>query len=52
MSLQKHGDSKERCREIAATFQEAGLPDGFHEAAAEIYHRMADFKDATETPPE
>lgn len=37
-------------REIAATFATAGLPDGFHRAAAEIYHRMADFKDA-ETPP-
>jgi hypothetical protein len=37
-------------REIAATFALAGLPDGFHQAAAEIYHRMADFKDA-ETPP-
>jgi 3-hydroxyisobutyrate dehydrogenase-like beta-hydroxyacid dehydrogenase len=37
-------------REIAETFQEAGLPNGFHEAAAEIYHRMADFKDSTETP--
>ena len=36
--------------EIAATFQEAGLPNGFHEAAAEIYHRLADFKDSTETP--
>jgi hypothetical protein len=33
-------------REIASTFQEAGLPDGFHEAAAEIYHRMAGFKDS------
>lgn len=37
-------------REIASTFQEAGLPDGFHEAAAEIYHRMAGFKDSSETP--
>ena len=36
--------------EIAATFQEAGLPNGFHEAAAEIYHRLAGFKDSTETP--
>jgi 3-hydroxyisobutyrate dehydrogenase-like beta-hydroxyacid dehydrogenase len=38
-------------KEIAGTFQEAGLPDGFHLAAAEIYHRMADFKDAVEPPP-
>ena len=36
--------------EIATTFQEEGLPNGFHEAAAEIYHRLADFKDSTETP--
>lgn len=36
--------------EIASTFQEAGMPDGFHEAAAEIYHRMADFKDAEQPP--
>jgi 3-hydroxyisobutyrate dehydrogenase-like beta-hydroxyacid dehydrogenase len=38
-------------KEIAATFQGAGLPDNFHEAAAEIYHRMAGFKDSTATPP-
>ena len=37
-------------KEIASTFREAGLPDGFHEAAAEIYHRMAGFKDRTENP--
>jgi len=36
--------------EIAATFHDAGLPNGFHEAAAEIYHRLAGFKDSTETP--
>ena len=28
-------------REIAKTFDNAGLPPGFHEAAAEIYSRMA-----------
>ncbi|MCC6299278.1 MAG: NAD(P)-dependent oxidoreductase [Anaerolineales bacterium] len=38
-------------REIASTFRDAGLPDGFHEAGAEIYHRMAGFKDSAETPP-
>ena len=27
--------------EIASTFQEAGLPGGFHESAAEVYRRMA-----------
>lgn len=37
-------------KEIAATFREAGLPEGFHQAAAEIYQRMADLKDAGETP--
>jgi len=36
--------------EIASTFQAAGLPNGFHEAAAEVYQRMASFKDAPETP--
>ncbi len=36
--------------EIASTFREAGLPDGFHLAAAEVYRRMAAFKDADETP--
>ena len=32
-------------REIADTFRAAGLPPGFHEAAAEIYARLAGFKD-------
>ena len=32
--------------EIASTFATAGLPCGFHEAAAEIYRRLADFKDS------
>ena len=31
--------------EIAATFAEAALPDGFHEGAAEIYRRMSDLKE-------
>ena len=31
-------------REIAAAFADAGLPDGFHAAAAEIYSRIADLK--------
>lgn len=30
--------------EIADSFAAAGLPDGFHRAAAENYHRMAGFK--------
>jgi len=33
-------------REIAATFQAAGMPTGFHEAAAEIFARLAPFKSA------
>jgi len=37
-------------REIASTFEEAGLPNGFHVAAAEVYRRTAGFKDAAETP--
>lgn len=36
--------------EIAATFREAGLPDGFHEAAADVYRRMAGFKGAPVLP--
>ena len=36
-------------REIASTFDAAGLPDGFHVAAAEIYERMAHFKDEDPT---
>ena len=31
--------------EIAATFDGAGLPDGFHRAASEIYSRLERFKD-------
>jgi len=36
--------------EIAATFQEAGLPNGFHIAAAEIYQQMANFKNSADVP--
>jgi len=36
--------------EIAETFHEAGLPAEFHRAAAEIYRRLSDFKDADEAP--
>lgn len=36
--------------EIAATFQAAGLPSGFHESAAEIFRRMAEFKDSLTLP--
>ncbi len=34
--------------EIAATMAEAGLPDNFHLGAAELYRRMAQFKDGPE----
>ena len=37
--------------EIAATFAAAGLPDGFHRAAADIYQRLAGYKDAGPPPP-
>ena len=36
--------------EIAATFTSAGMPAGFHQAAAEIYQRLAGFKAQAETP--
>lgn len=36
--------------EIAATFSAAGLSSGFHESAAEIYQRMAGFKDSPTLP--
>ena len=32
--------------EIAATFRDAGLPPGFHDAAAEVFRRLTGFKDA------
>ena len=35
--------------EIASTFREGGLPSGFHEAAAQVYHRMASGKHNQET---
>jgi 3-hydroxyisobutyrate dehydrogenase-like beta-hydroxyacid dehydrogenase len=37
-------------KEIAETFQAAGLPDEFHRAAAEIYRRLSGFKNSAETP--
>lgn len=36
--------------EIADTFAGAGLPDGFHRAAAEIFRRWSKFKDVPEPP--
>ena len=32
-------------REIATTFQHAGLPDGFHIGAADLYERLGELKD-------
>ena len=37
-------------KEIAGAFEAAGLPGGFHDAAAEICQRLACFKDQTEPP--
>lgn len=37
-------------KEIAATFENAGLPGDFHYAAAEVYQRMAHFKGEKELP--
>jgi 3-hydroxyisobutyrate dehydrogenase-like beta-hydroxyacid dehydrogenase len=37
-------------REIASTFEAAGLPRGFHDTAADLYQRLAPFKDCTEPP--
>ena len=36
--------------EIAAAFAGAGLPDGFHRGASELYRRMAIYKDAPAPP--
>jgi hypothetical protein len=38
-------------REIAEAFEAAGLPGGFHNAAAEICERLAGFKDQTDPAP-
>jgi 3-hydroxyisobutyrate dehydrogenase-like beta-hydroxyacid dehydrogenase len=32
--------------EIASTFADAGLPEGFHRAAADVFSRLADLRDA------
>ena len=36
--------------EIASTFESAGMPGGFHQAAGEVYRRIGHFKDAEEKP--
>ena len=37
--------------EIADAFVAAGLPGGFHHAAAEVYRRLAEYKDGVTAPP-
>ena len=37
--------------EIAASFEAARLPGGFHRAAADVYNRLADFREQPVTPP-
>ena len=36
--------------QIAATFDSAGLPGGFHEAAADVFYRLSEFKDWQSKP--
>ena len=36
--------------EIAATFRAAGVPEGFHTAAEQVYRRLAHFRDAPGPP--
>ena len=45
---QKAWRFKGEMEEIAATFKAAGLPDGFHLAAAEVYGRLESFKGVEE----
>lgn len=37
-------------QEIAATFSGAGLPPGFHEAAAQVFSSLAEYKDQQSAP--
>jgi 3-hydroxyisobutyrate dehydrogenase-like beta-hydroxyacid dehydrogenase len=37
-------------KEIACTFAAAGLPAGFHRAAADVYQRLAGYRDVTAPP--
>jgi hypothetical protein len=36
--------------QIARTFAQAGLPPGFHDAAAEVYRRLSGYKDTPASP--
>jgi 3-hydroxyisobutyrate dehydrogenase-like beta-hydroxyacid dehydrogenase len=51
MSARKAWRFTGEMREIAATLEAAGLPGDFHRGAADVYERLAGFKDA-EAPPE
>ena len=44
-NLARKQEAAEEMDEIAATLGEAGLPDGFHRAAAEVFQRISDYKD-------
>src|SRR4029434_3947531 len=48
VAVPKAGRYVGEMREIAEAFEAAGLPTGFHLAAAEICERLACFKDQTE----
>jgi 3-hydroxyisobutyrate dehydrogenase-like beta-hydroxyacid dehydrogenase len=37
-------------QEIASTFSGAGLPPGFHEAAAQVFSSLAEYKDQQDSP--
>jgi hypothetical protein len=37
-------------KEISETFSEADLPDGFHQAASEIYARLGGYKNISQAP--
>jgi len=36
--------------EIAATFEAANLPAGYHHGAAQVFERLSEFKDSTDVP--
>ena len=39
-----------QCAEIIATFEDAGIPGGAYQAAAELYSRLEQYADASELP--
>jgi hypothetical protein len=50
LQVQRHGADLAEMEQIAASFGAAGLPDGFHRAAAEAYRRLESFRNRA-TPP-